>query len=312
MTQQTHDPAGPQLRDPGQVDNTVACKRCGAPALVKFGRSKNLVQRFRCRLCGFAFQATDAPPRMRHSIDVIASALDYYFQGDSLSEVRARLLHRHRANPDISNIHRWVTKYVNRAVQYDSIEQPKVGRNWSICQLEMDFERTKPDFTDRGATWSWDVLDDETEFLVATLHTRSRNVKDAEMLLRVAARRTGMEPAKITAYRMPSIESAIINSFGTGTAFENRKGAKILNDRRAIREFDLFIRSRNRATRWLTTESGLYRFLKGWSVHYNYFSPLESLKLMTPAEAADLATAPKSWLEVVSKVGPTLAATALS
>jgi len=65
----------------------VTCKFCGSPNIVKNG-TRNGVQYWLCKNCGRGFVDNKGLPRMRYSIDDVASAIYQYYTGASLNEIR--------------------------------------------------------------------------------------------------------------------------------------------------------------------------------------------------------------------------------
>jgi len=57
-----------------EIVNTIICKNCGSPAVVKFGTYKG-VQRFWCKSCQRKFKADNALFHMKVSPEYISTAL---------------------------------------------------------------------------------------------------------------------------------------------------------------------------------------------------------------------------------------------
>ena len=66
------------------------CKFCGSPNVVKNG-TRNGVQYWLCKNCGRGFVDNKGLPKMRYSIDDVASALYQYYTGLSLNEIRGHI-----------------------------------------------------------------------------------------------------------------------------------------------------------------------------------------------------------------------------
>ena len=55
------------------------CKHCGSENYVKFGKTTNGKQRYKCKDCGISFRQGDA--REKHSIEKKHRAIGYYLRG---------------------------------------------------------------------------------------------------------------------------------------------------------------------------------------------------------------------------------------
>ena len=89
----------------------IECKLCGLANLVRFGTDHKGSQRFHCKTCGYTFTDNDAPPGMRFPAEVIASALDQFYESSSLHKIQRSLRLNFGVKVAHTTILRWVAKY---------------------------------------------------------------------------------------------------------------------------------------------------------------------------------------------------------
>ena len=107
----------------------IVCKYCGSPEIVKNG-TRGGVQYWLCKNCGRGFTANKALPRMRYSIDDIASAIYQYYSGSSLNDIRGHIEQQRDVRPSDSAIYDWVTRFSKIAVAKARTHKPQVGNTW--------------------------------------------------------------------------------------------------------------------------------------------------------------------------------------
>ena len=96
----------------------VRCKFCGEQEkVVHYGMSAQGSQRYLCRRCKHTFLDNAASGRMQYPIGAVASALNMFYEGLSLSEIRRQLQLSHKVSPDDSTIYRWVVQYFKKATR---------------------------------------------------------------------------------------------------------------------------------------------------------------------------------------------------
>ena len=100
----------------------IVCKLCGSANLVRFGTDRNGSQRFHCKACDYTFTHNNAPPGMRFSTEVIASALNQFYESSSLHEIQRTLWLNFGVKVAHTTISRWVTKYPKIAAkEFDAL-----------------------------------------------------------------------------------------------------------------------------------------------------------------------------------------------
>lgn len=112
--------------------NYQNCPRCKSDNIVKHGVRHNKSgnhQRFTCNDCGKWFAFNLGFERVHTSPQVITSAMQLYFTGESLRNVR-RLLELQGVKISHMSVYKWIQKYVNLMNNYLEQIKPNVSDVW--------------------------------------------------------------------------------------------------------------------------------------------------------------------------------------
>jgi putative transposase len=270
----------------------INCKYCGSPNVILYGRYK-AVQRYYCKDCKRKFAGLDTIPKMQYSTSKVADALNMYYEGMSLLEIRRNLIQQHNDYISDATIYNWVKRFSKLAIMQASKYKPDVGRVWVADETMVDI--------DGKNVWFWDIIDTKTRFLIASHMSYSRTTKDAEALMRQAYNRTGKIPRIIYTDKLAAYLDGIELTFGADT--EHRQGSPfdIENNTNLIERLHGTIKSRTKVMRGLHTVESARLFLDGWLVHYNFFRPHMSLRDRTPAQAAGIRFPLRNWKDLTEQ-----------
>ena len=140
--------------------------------------------------------------------------------------------------------------------------------------------------------WFWEMIDEQTRFLVAGHLSGSRTTEEAlavfEKSLKVAKRK----PVSIYCDGLPAYVDAYNKLFRTMKK-EGRPelirsvGIRNVHNQNRIERVHSTLKDRLKPTRGLKSEETVRTLLEGWVVHYNYVRNHQTLK-MTPAQASGL------------------------
>ncbi len=285
----------------------IICKYCQSTNTRKFGWYKD-TQYYYCNVCRRKFAPNASLFGMKTPANQISSALDMYYKGLSLNEIREHLQSEHDNTPSSSTVFQWVQKYTDEAVRECSTYPPKVGNTWiadetyvRIDKHSKGVEVTNPYSKSRKARWIifWDIIDADTRFLLASLITTTRNKQDAQMLMERAAERAGKAPKVVVTDKLAAYLDGTELAFGRDS--EHRQGGPfdVEKNTNLIERFHGTIKERTKVMRGLRTTETAGRFLDGWMVYYNYMKPHESLDSRTPAEAAKCDYAFRDWADII-------------
>ncbi len=279
----------------------ISCKYCGSKAVVKFGMFEG-IQRHWCKACNRKFRANDHLFGMKTPYYQVSSALDNYYKGDSINEIRDNLNIHYGNHPSSKTVYRWITKYTDKAIELFKDYHPETGDTWIADEtvLKLDGEKY----------WCIDIIDSKTRFLLGTKLSHNRDGKDIAELMRIANTRAKRNPKKtltIITDGWRGYREGIEKVFGseakhvvTDPFDKNKTGY----NSELIERWHGTLKDRTKSLRGLKSVETAEKFLAGFLAWYNFMRPHESLKGQTPAEKAKINYTVKSWVDVVRTSKP--------
>jgi putative transposase len=274
---------------------TVKCKFCGDwESVVQYGRTAKGTQRYLCQKCGRTFLDNRAKERMQYPIEVIATALNLFYESASLAKIQRQLSLSYGVSPDRSTIYHWIVRYSKKATKALSGVPIRAGSKWVADETMIRLKEKEG-----SKQWFWDIIDDETRFLLASHLSESRGTKDAQILVERAARRAGKVPEVVITDKLAAYLDGIELAFGGETRHLPAKKLTSKDGTQIIERFHGTFKDRAKVLRSFMRRDTAKIFTDGWLVHYNFFRPHTALKGETPAEAAGAETPFKSWIDVV-------------
>lgn len=144
-----------------QPINSVVCRYCNSENIVKKALRKNkqsIIQRFLCKDCGRRFSFNIGFDRMHTSPQMITSALQLYFTGESFRNIQ-KFLKLQGVKIIHVAIYKWIKKYVTLMKAYLDKITPNVADAWRADELYLKV-RGNPKYL-------YAVMDDQTRFWIA-------------------------------------------------------------------------------------------------------------------------------------------------
>ena len=184
------------------------CKYCQSTNTIKFGKYQN-TQYYWCKGCKRKFSGVETIPKMHTPTRQIADALNMYYEGLSLSEIRRNLIQQHKNYISRISAYNWVERFTKLAVEETERHKPDVGGVWVAdeCMIELDGKNV----------WFWDIIDTKTRFLLASHMSYTRTSKDAGILMERAFRKAGRYPRIIYTDKLRAFLEGIEQVFGGET-----------------------------------------------------------------------------------------------
>jgi len=97
-----------------------------------------------------------------------------FYEGQSLNSVTRLLNQIYGSFPSDSSVYKWVAKYTAPAVKSAKDYHPKVGDIWHVDETVLKIGGKN--------VWYYDVIDEDTRFLLASHFTYQRFLGDARSL----------------------------------------------------------------------------------------------------------------------------------
>jgi len=274
------------------MNENIICKYCQSTNIRKYGKYKD-TQYYWCNDCKHKFSNPDAIPKMQYSTSKIADALNMYYEGLSLKEIRRNFIQQHNDYISDVTILNWINRFSKMAIMEANKYKPDVGRVWVADETMIDI--------DGKNIWLWDIIDTKTRFLIASHMSYTRTSKDAEQLMKQAYERTGKIPRLIYTDKLRAYLDGIELTFGADTTHKQGSPFDVEYNTNVIERFHGTIKSRTKVMRGLHTVESARLFLDGWLVHYNFFRPHMSLRDRTPASVAGIRFPFRNWKDVTEQ-----------
>jgi len=273
---------------------TLHCKFCDSLSVVRYGVTAKGKQRFLCQKCKRTFVTADAPERMHYSHDVIASALNLFYESASLAKIQRQLQLTYGVKPDRSTIYHWIVRYSKKAAKELSSVPIRTGSKWVADETMIRLKEKEG-----SKQWFWDIIDDKTRFLLASHLSEGRSAKDAQILMERAAKRADKVPEIVITDKLASYLDGVELAYGAETRHLPAKRLTATDGTQVIERFHGTLKDRTKVLRSFMRKDTAKAFTDGWLVHYNFFRPNSAIKGKTPAEAAGADAPYGSWRDVV-------------
>ncbi len=267
----------------------IKCKWCGSKNIQKYGARKG-VQEYLCNGCRRKFINLDAPFKKQSPIELIGTSLSQYYDGLSFAEVARHLAER--GNPvNESTVYRWIMHYTNKAIDYFEPLKPNVSNTWIVDETVLKVAGLN--------TWFWDVIDEDTRFLIASHLSETRTINDVMTVMHRAKKKAGKSPRFILSDALAAYPDGIERIFGADAKHIQARGLTHEINTNLIERFHGTIKDRTKVLRGFKRLDTAEVLMDGFLVHYNYFRPHMTLNNKTPAEVAGIKSPYKTWTDFV-------------
>ncbi len=292
------------------------CGNCGSTNIVKIGVRHNIngdIQRLMCKDCESKFSDNEGFERIKATPKGITLALDSYFKGLSQRDIVDQLKNVEGIKVTQPCVHKWIRKYVGVMKSYLDNFTPRLGGIWHADETVLNIRRTQPiklgmSAKDVNYSWMWNLMDNETRFLIASEITKHRDLADARKVLASAKDvAKGQRPDFIITDKLPAYRRAIKKEFYTNTAPQTKhirlKSIRHRGNNNVIERLHGTIRERTKVMRGMDTDASAKLLMEGQRIHYNYLRPHQGLGGKTPAEKAgiDLKLEGNKWEELIRR-----------
>ena len=166
-----------------------ACPQCKSDHIVKHGVRHNKygdIQRYSCNNCYKRFTTNLDFKKMHATTQIITSAMQLYFTGESFRTVQ-KFLRLQGVNVSHMAVYKWINKYVALMDKYLEQIKPNVSGVWRTDELYLKV---------KGNTkYLFALMDDETRFWIAQQVSDKKNTSDIQPLFKQGKEVAGKRPA---------------------------------------------------------------------------------------------------------------------
>jgi transposase-like protein len=256
-------------------------------------RGKKLV---RCLACNKRFMEDGNLPNMRSNRHAIVSALSMYFEGLSVRKVSRQLESIFGEKVSQVTVWKWVQKYSKLVGEYVKTLNPSIGGKWHHDETVIR--------CDGQNEWFWEMIDEDTRFLVASHLSGTRSLEDTITVFSKAVETAKGRPQVLFVDGSMQYDAAFNKVFYTRykaaqVELIKRVGIRARETNNIVERLHETVKERVRPMRGFKNEDSARIILDGYVVNYNYARPHLSLKGKTPAEQAGVTV--RGWKQLIEK-----------
>ena len=168
--------------------NNQSCHNCESNNLKKDGirHNKNYdIQRFKCNNCDKKFSINLGFEKMKASPQMITSALQLYFTGESLRNTQ-RFLELQGVKVTHKTVWNWIRKYTNLMEKYLEKITPQVSYKWRTDELYLKIKGDRK--------YLYAIMDDDTRFWIAKQVSNTKYTEDVRPMFKKSVEVAGKKP----------------------------------------------------------------------------------------------------------------------
>jgi transposase-like protein len=278
------------------IENIGECVYCKSSEIVKDGVRHNKhgdLQVYHCQKCKKHFTLNLGFEGMRATPQIITSAMQLYFTGESFRNVQ-KFLKLQGVKVSHVAVYAWIKKYTALMTQYLAQIKPNVSDTWRADELYVKING--------DMKYLFAMMDDETRFWIAQEVAESKDKHDARNLLRMSKEATGKKPMTFITDGLPAYHDAYKKEFFTlkNPRTEHVRHIKLSGDmnNNKMERMNGEVRDREKVMRGLKKEDTAT--LKGYQIYHNFIRPHEALDGKTPSEACGITIEGENkWVTII-------------
>lgn len=198
-----------------------------------------------------------------------------YFEGLSVRKIQAQIEKIFDVHVSQVTIWKWVMKYSKIVSQFVETLKPQLLGIYHIDETAIKCKGVQK--------WFWEIIDEQTRFLVASHLSGDRSAKEAIALFEKSIVVAKRKPISLYVDGLPAYIDAYNRVFrtmlkDTRPEFIRKIGIRAVNSNNSVERLHGTLKDRTRITRGLKEAKTVETLLEGWTVHYNYVRKHESLK----------------------------------
>jgi transposase-like protein len=261
------------------------CKFCNSNNIIKKGIRKNTnysIQVFLCKDCEKKFSINLGFEKMKVSPQIITSALQLYFTGESLRNTQ-KFLELQGVKITHKTVWNWIKKYTSLMEKYLEQITPQVSDKWRTDELYLKIKGDRK--------YLYAMMDDETRFWIAKQVSDSKYTEDVRPLFRKSTEVAGKRPKVLISDGARNFMQAHKKEW-----YSNYKNEKVTHIRHIhfkgdknnnkMERLNGEIRDREKTMRSLKKDDS--PIITGMQIHHNYVRTHMGLNGQTPADRAGI------------------------
>jgi len=274
----------------------MRCKYCGSEKLVKDGKVKGK-QVFKCKDCKKRFYMNGKFAKMRTGKNLIVTALNLYYDGLSLRKTQRNLKQIFGEKVSQVTILNWIKKYSKVVKEFVMTLTPQLSGLWHEDETVLRCEGRN--------IWFWEMIDEDTRFLVASHISGTRTLQDTIAIFKRGYEQSKVRPRAVFVDGSHVYHRAFTKVFwtmrkDTRPELVRRVGIRTRETNNMVERLHGTLKDRTKPMRGFKSFESTKNILEGYTIHYNYVRPHQSLNGKTPAQAART-QAPNNWKSLIEQ-----------
>jgi len=272
------------------------CKYCNSEKVTKKGFVQKK-QLYKCKECGKRFFANGKFSKMRNDKNYIVAALNFYYDGLSLRKAQRNLEQIFGERVSQVTILNWVRRYSKLVKEFVMTLTPQLSGLWHEDETMLSCEGKN--------IWFWEMIDEDTKFLVASHLSGTRTLEDTIAVFKQGLEQSKVRPRAVFVDGSFVYETAFNKVFytmrkDTRPELVQRVGIRARETNNIVERMHGTVKDRTRPMRGLKAFDSTRSILEGFTIHYNFVRPHQSLNGKTPAQAARM-EAPSNWKSLIEE-----------
>jgi transposase-like protein len=277
--------------------SSLLCKYCNSKEIERDGIRHNKksgdLQKYHCLDCDSYFTFNAGFDKMHGTPQLITTAMQLYFSGESLRSVQ-KFLVLQGLNVTHQTVYNWIKKYVKLMHGYLEKITPQVSGTWRTDELYVKVKG--------NPKYLYALMDDETRFWISAQVSDRKYTEDVRPLFQEGRRIAGKKPEMLISDGAPNFHQAYQKEYWSKVAprtshIRHIHLQKDMNNNKMER-MNGEIRDREKVMRGLKKADTV--ILTGYQQYHNYFREHTGLDGKTPAEAAGIEIKGKNkWITVI-------------
>lgn len=276
--------------------STQSCPTCNSENIIKKGLRKNKygnIQKYKCLDCGKWFVFNLGFERMRANPEVITSAMQLYFSGESLRNVTNFLILKGIKVSHVA-VYKWIKKYVKLMESYLEKITPQLSDVWRADEM---FVKIKGNMK-----YVYALMDDETRFWIAKQVSDTKFTEDVTPMFAKGKEVARKYPLALVTDGARNFHDAWKKEFRTmnkpRTVHISSITLKGEHNNNRMERMNGEIRDREKVMRGLKKDDS--SIIDGYRIYHNYFRPHQGLSGKTPADLASITIEGNNkWITVI-------------
>jgi transposase-like protein len=234
---------------------------------------------------------------MRVEKNIVVAALNFYYDGLSLRKAQRNLEQIFGETVSQVTILNWIKKYSKLVKDFVTTLTPQLSGLWHEDETMLSCEGRN--------VWFWEMIDEDTKFLVASHVSGTRTLEDTITVFKQGLEQSKVRPRAVFVDGSFVYETAFNKVFytmrkDTRPELVQRVGIRARETNNIVERMHGTVKDRTRVMRGLKSFESTKSILEGFTIHYNYVRPHQSLNGKTPAQVART-QAPSTWKGLIDE-----------